>query len=212
MIVLASCDISYFRDHYESFYFSAKSCGYEPHINIINPDDEILNSNIENVTYSYGPNSKVFYSINRFLIAENYIKNGVLVTDIDCIFNEKMQEPKEDIGLFLRKNNPNHMKVAAGIVWLNNTKNAKIFIDKVKNYLYNSKQVWFVDQLALYRAYLDTKSNLSCFEFSQMHMDWEFIDSSLMWTGKGNRKFNNLLYKEKKEEYSGRFKSKRRSR
>ena len=199
MKVLASCDSKYFEDHYSAFYNSAVKCGYDVHINIINPTDKLKNSNIKNVSYSYGPNTKVFFACNRFLIAKNFLEDGVLITDIDCFFNKRLPDIKEDIGLFLRPQNPLHMKVAAGILWLNDTEKAKLFIENTEKRLENPT-IWYEDQIALHRSYRELKKEISCFKFNISHMDWEFSENSYIWTGKGNRKYKNKKYLKRKEE------------
>jgi hypothetical protein len=202
MKVLASCDSEYYKTHYKAFYKSAVSCGYVPHINIINPTEDIINSEIPNCSYTFGDKDRVFYSINRFLIAEEFIgEEGVLITDIDCFFNKPIPQISDDIGLFLRENEKFYgMKVAAGILWLGNTDVAKLFIREVIKKIKESNRKWYVDQIAIYDSYNKLKNNMKVFEFDKTYMDWDFIDTSYMWTGKGNRKHNNRVYLNRKKE------------
>lgn len=205
MKVLASCDSIYFIEHYKAFYFSAKNVGYTPNIVVINPTEEVrrIGDTLDNISYiTHRSPDKVYYSINRFMIAHSFIKDeGILITDIDCFFNKKLPEIKEDVGLFLREYEKfPGMKVAAGIVWINNTSNGLLFAEKLKNQINEKPKNWFVDQYALYEVYLNLKDSLSVFPFDKKHMDWEFTNTSYMWTGKGDRKYKNKEYLQRKRE------------
>lgn len=202
MRVLASCDSKYFLDHHKAFYRSAVDCGYIPHINVINPTKEVLKTYVPNLRVTYGPDVKVFYAINRFLIADKYISDeGILITDIDCFFNKPMPRIEEDVGLFLREYESfPGMKVAAGIMWINRTPAAKEYITRVANNIKNRPQEWYVDQLAIYEEYINMKDKMSTFVFDNTHMDWEYNNDSYMWTGKGSRKYTNSTYLGKKKQ------------
>lgn len=203
MNVLACCDSKYFLEHHKAFYLSAKKVSYTPHIVVVNPTREVKNisNNLENIHYIFQENPDIVqYSINRFIIADTYIgSEGVLITDIDCFFNKKLPEIKEDVGVFLREYEKfPGMKVAAGIVWLNSTEKGKLFAQELKNKINQKPKEWYVDQYALYETYLELKNSISVFTFSQEHMDWEFTNTSYMWTGKGDRKHKNVSYLKRK--------------
>jgi hypothetical protein len=200
--VLASCDSTYFLEHHKAFYCSAVEAGLEPIINVINPTEEVkfLGDQLTGIDYSYYKNpSKPFLASNRFIIAEEYLKEGLLITDIDCFFNKKIPKISEDIGLFLRENNKfKGMKVAAGILWLSGNLKSRQFISAVRNKLLKRNMEWYVDQVAIYDTYLECRNNISVFKFTNTHMDWEFTENSYMWTGKGNRKYKNQTYLNRK--------------
>ena len=42
----------------------------------------------------------------------------------------------------------------------------------------------------------------SCRIFGPEFMDWEFIEGTTIWTGKGPRKYDNPVYVGKKEEFA----------
>ena len=185
MKVLASCDPIYYKEHSTAFINSCLDVGMQPVIRLA------YNS------------TKEFYACNRFLVAEEYLEPaGVLITDVDCYFNKALPDIEEDVGIFLREYEKfPGMKVAAGILWLNNTEKARLFITRVREIITSQPLVWYADQLALYKAYNEYKNNTSFFIFDNTHMDWEFNDDSYMWTGKGNRKFHNTTYLKKKRHY-----------
>ena len=62
---------------------------------------------------------------------------------------------------------------------------------------------WFVDQVALYEQYIeegwDKRSDF--IDFGANVMDWQFLPDSYIWTGKGDRKYNNTTYVNKKVEF-----------
>ena len=199
MRVLASCDSNYFLEHHKAFYNSAIKNNYEPYIHIINPSEEVkdIAKNLKNISFEQGENNKVYFSCNRFLILKNFISpKGILVTDIDCFFNKPMPPIKEDVGIFLREYEPYPgMKVAAGLLWVNDTENSFTFTNRFVHNLKNQKKQWYADQYALYKTYNELKDTISFFYFDNNFMDWEFKDDSYMWTGKGNRKFKNINYR-----------------
>ena len=162
MKVLASCDPIYYKEHSDAFINSCKHVGLDPHIEVLSEG------------------TKEDFARNRFLIAEKYLEpDGVLITDIDCYFNKKLPPIKEDVGIFLREyENYPGMKVAAGLLWLNNTINAKTFILDVKDQLLDSREGWYADQIALYSSYNKFKDSMSFFIFNNNHMDWEFNENS----------------------------------
>lgn len=210
MKVLASCDSSYFLEHYKAFYFSAIEAGMTPIINIVNPTKEVrlLAQELSNIDYTYYDNpAKALLASNRFIIAKNYLdENGLLITDIDCFFNRKLPKIKKDIGLFLREQNSfEGMKVAAGIMWLSGNLKSKQFISSVKKKILESRMEWYVDQKAIYDVYLQYENKLSVFVFNNTHMDWEFTEQSYMWTGKGNRKYNNKIYLNRKRQHESSY-------
>lgn len=159
---------------------------------------------------------KTYFSALRFLecgkiIGQNLVP--LLILDIDSIINEEIHINDDiDFGLYLRENNITGnnsyeiegMKVAAGAVYL--TPNAKPFIDDVMQYLFNNSLIWFCDQHALYSAYKKNKTKLKFEDLAKENLlDWEFKSGSAVWTGKGQRKFNNKTYIERKKEYDDRL-------
>lgn len=202
MNVFASCDSVYFLEHSDAFINSALQAGYTPKILVINPTREIKNLNNPYVQYNYSNlQTKSFYASNRFLTGSNFLtEEGLLITDIDCFFLRKMPTIKESVGLFLRPyERSEQMKVAAGIVWLSGDAASRNFIQAVAENIYARKDAWYVDQLALYDEY--KKLNTPVFRFQKYHMDWTFQEDSFMWTGKGNRKYKDVIYLERKKVY-----------
>jgi len=205
MRVLASCDSIYFLEHHKAYYTSAKAVGYTPYIHVINPTPEVMSiiKTLSNITVELNSiKNVVYYACNRFYMAKDYLQyEGILVTDIDCIFNKYMEAPEEDIGLFFRNRKEIHAKLAVGIVWMNSTPGGRKFAYDAANLVQQEKQVWFADQIGVYKAYDLNRNSLTCFTFEEQHMDWTFKPTSYMWTGKGSRKFRDRIYVNKKKQY-----------
>jgi len=205
--VFASCDSDYFHEHAAAWYYSAFRAGYTPIIEVVNPDEKVKNyverrkmANVHYVTVE-SP-SKAFLCSNRFHNAHKYITDaGLLITDIDCYFQAMPAPYKEDVGLFFRPENPDHMKIAAGIVWYSGSPISLEFAKSVSEHIHQLPDQWFVDQIALLLSYVKFKDEATFFPFTQLQMDWEFQEGTYMWTGKGPRKHENKTYLTKKKEH-----------
>ena len=211
MRVFASCDSAYFHEHAHAWYSSALKCLYTPIIEVVNPDEEVKRVVEENkwnhVYYVEVDNpSKSYLCSNRFHSAEKYLtEDGLLITDIDCYFNHNMPAPEADVGLFFRPGNPDHMKIAAGIVWYSGSDISKEFAQAVSHNITKLKDQWFVDQLGILYTFaqfqtLANQNSIKFYAFTQKHMDWEFQEGTYMWTGKGPRKHFNSTYVRRKKE------------
>ena len=54
----------------------------------------------------------------------------------------------------------------------------------------------------MWERYNRAMHNTSCRIFGPEFMDWEFIENTTIWTGKGPRKYDNPVYVGKKEEFA----------
>jgi hypothetical protein len=106
--------------------------------------------------------------------------------------------PQQNSGYFPRdyEHQP-ELKVAAGALYL--TESAIGICHRIIEELNYLELRWFADQIAISRAFAD---DVSSFRFDNKFMDWEFSDNSCIWTGKGDRKYNNEKYLEKKNYYN----------
>jgi hypothetical protein len=113
------------------------------------------------------------------------------------------------VGLYLRDPLPNTVgwenhgtHVAAGLVLLNHVnemdRTHREFIDRVIEKIESYRLQWFVDQVALWETYqdmlLDTDNADKFLKLTDNELDWEFKPDTLIWTGKGDRKYNNVKY------------------
>lgn len=233
--VLSSCDSAYLKDHAPAFITSCVLAKNNVHLHIINPSKTdlafaqglriyantisstriTLSSEEQNLDGFDSESIRTYYACNRFLIA-NYLLQmsnlSLFITDIDCVFMKHIDEPDADIGLFLREPLPGTnswetegSRVAAGCVYYNS--NMTIFAQEVTNIIHNHDMKWFVDQLALNTVYQKHKNNLKLYRYKSNFMDWEFLPDTSIWTGKGNRKYENKTYLNKKDDFSNMLKN-----
>jgi len=232
-IILASCDSKYFNEFGIPLAYSCNEAGNNLHLHVMDPEPmdyataSLVNSDLDiELTMSSetgGPKTREYYSCNRFIVAPHFIRNGVnklLIIDTDCLVMKHLEFPDAKLGLFLRDPIPGTVgwenegtHVAAGIVYY--TRESLTFADEVSTTLRNNKLVWFIDQVALWRAYQVLSSRHGtmfadplyeeCHVFGSNDMDWEFIDGTNIWTGKGPRKYTNETYCNKQSYYMDMF-------
>jgi hypothetical protein len=158
------------------------------------------------------PQNREYYSCNRFIIAPYLLKHcdNLMIVDADCLVMNHVSFPDADLGLYLREPWKDHNEwetmashVAAGIVYY--TKNSIGFAEQVSHALCSNDLIWFIDQVALWVQYKKDVLHDSTMKFIQFDnmarhvgypawMDWEFKHNSLIWTGKGDRKYTNENY------------------
>jgi hypothetical protein len=211
-VILTSCDSNYFKNFAVPLVYSANENDTNLHVHVINPDEEDfvifekMKSRVNiDLTLSYektrSPVGREYYSCNRFMIAPLFLEKAekLLIIDTDCLIMKKLVFPKTDYGLFLRDPLPNTnewetegSRVAAGIVYFNKT--AIEFATLVRNILLNNQLIWFIDQRALWEAHKQFNQSLTYQTFDNNDMDWEFVEGTTIWTGKGNRKYTDQKY------------------
>jgi len=206
MRVLAACDPFYYWAHGQTFYRSALDAGYTPVIHVVNPTPEVIEHvntlGIEfGISVYAGPHIKNHYAHSRFYAAEHYLSTGsILITDIDVIFQKVLPAIEEDVGVFIRENEAfPGMKSMAGILWLQNNDNGYRFIRLVSEYTSKKPEEWYSDQYAIYDAYHALKDQMSFKYFSNKELDWDFRPDTYIWSGKGNRKYTNQTYINRKK-------------
>ena len=234
-VVYAACDSKYFMDHAAPFIYSANDIGKNVHIHICNPTDEvwtksiILNADTDiRVTYTandldmstsgdhQGPvqeeAERTYYACLRFLYLQDIVVRAskVLALDIDCLLMKKFDFPTAPIGYFPRESlsgtvgwEQQGTKVAAGIFYIEDYAHA--VASQICRRIEQGPFDWFLDQIALSEV-MDFVPKERVEEFNEYFMDWNFRDGSVIWTGKGDRKFNNIKYVKAKKEFD-RYKS-----
>ena len=216
---LISCDGNYFREHASPFIQSCSEQGEHVHLHVINPDKdtfEMMNvlKCFEKLSMSYEENSprdRVYYACNRFIVASVLLNQtgvfNLMISDVDALLMRPWKYPNEPIGLFLREPlegtigwEKEGTKIAAGLVYLQNTEENRLYMGRVADYIMYEKQPqWFLDQIALNacKKYITSPIHV----FDNRTMDWEFSPDSTMWTGKGDRKYKDVKYLAKKREF-----------
>ena len=227
--IMASCDGKYLHDHAKGLVSSCAIAKNNVHIHVTNPRDKehryldylkagysmmnpegIMTTSYDTIDISKhnDKQKKTFYACNRFIVAPEIVKSDVLILDVDCYLMEHIDLLDCDVGLFLRNDNAYKEwggiagKVAAGAVFVK--KEHIDFLNYVKDFITNNKLDWFVDQVALYKAYKEF-SHKNYYKFDNTFMDWDFKPNTKIWTGKGPRKSQNATYGKKHKEFRSRF-------
>jgi hypothetical protein len=151
---------------------------------------------------------RTVYACERFVkivdIMEHDSQEDYLIIDTDCLVMSHIEKPNDDqVGLFLREPLPgtqgwenNGTRVAAGVVYYSHE--AINFAKKVRLRIKQGPYNWFLDQVALNETHQSEMSAYRYHYFDEKFMDWEFIEGTTIWTGKGPRKYDNPTYLTKK--------------
>ena len=236
-LIYTACDTKYFYDHALAFCKSAANNKQLVHIAISPPlhgfpipeHIDYIRNFLSLFTeeqrkyvvppkildYFYECNIKeerAYYAALRFLELPFVLAHfgQVLVTDIDCFFNQEILfDAETDVGVYLRdgKNlganeyEKQGMNIAAGAFYV--TDMSREFVSEIKRNLLREPLIWFSDQKAIYDAFQLYSSNMNILDFSKdpNFLDWEFKDTSAIWTGKGARKHENKNYLARKKEF-----------
>lgn len=154
---------------------------------------------------------RTIYACDRFVsiveVMENNPDEDYLIVDTDCLIMKHIEKPDDDqVGLFLREPLPQTQgwenqgtRVAAGVVYYSSE--ALPFARQVMRRIKNGPYNWFLDQVALNEIHQKELSNYRYHYFDQQFMDWEFVEGTTIWTGKGPRKYDNPTYVTKKNHF-----------
>jgi hypothetical protein len=169
----------------------------------------MININDENLRRdTHWPDAeRTAYACDRFLHASTVMENhkeDLLIIDTDCLVMQHIEPIKDDqIGLFLREPLPGVQgwetqgtRVAAGAVFV--SQDAAPFLETVAARIRKGPVRLFLDQVALNEAYQEHMGDYRFRYFDAQFMDWEFVEGTTIWTGKGPRKYDNPTYLAKK--------------
>jgi len=231
MKLFASCDPTYLNLHAPALVASAARAGNNLHLHVINanaPEVDFLHylsSKWESMTessftfswkhqYTFHQDSeqqRTIFACDRFVTIveamERFPDEDWMIIDTDCLIMNHIEKPDDDqIGLFLREPLPGTVgwenqgsRVAAGVVYYSHE--ALPFARKVMYRIKHGPNAWFLDQIALNETYQAELSNYRFHYYDAQFMDWEFIEGTTIWTGKGPRKYDNPTYLTKKNEF-----------
>tara|TARA_B100000902_G_scaffold399258_1_gene469297 strand:- start:5794 stop:6516 length:723 start_codon:yes stop_codon:yes gene_type:complete len=214
--VFAACDSKYFMDHASPFVNSASLAGKPVHIHVVNPTNDCLLEakrleNLANTPVTFTGNvmeipddpdaMKCTYASLRFFVLPYLLEKieKIMVLDIDCMVMRDFEFPDKPCGLFVRQPVTylsdwikEGTKIAAGIVYFDRS-----YIDKTKKLIeiINSlPRTWYADQVALNKLLVEHINHEDVFVFGGNFMDWNFLDGTVIWTGKGKSKTDNPRY------------------
>ncbi len=231
-VVFAACDSAYFIEHGPAFVYSADDANHDVHIHVVNPTPEVLSlagvlsattkmarftitfNDIEINQHPFNGNDgmvRTYYACLRFLVAPHILKTAgeMLILDIDGVIMNEFDFPTKSVGYFPREPLPGTQgweqegtRVAAGVVYYN--KDAMPIAQEVAEVMSKMELKWFADQIALSRV-LGKLPKEQVHHFDSQFMDWEFIEGTTIWTGKGPRKYDNPTYVKQKDSYNERL-------
>lgn len=230
MVLFSSVDPVYFNRFIPALAESAHRNGQALHVNVVNPSSTVERlaavlsscycrftaSYTYDDTYELSPEEKrTYYASHRFLMAPHLmLETGadLVIVDADSLVNRNLDTKflsEYDFGLFLRDSLPGTIgwenlgtKVAAGMVYYSGPRGQHIATSVSKRIVGYGLR-WFVDQVSLREEYEAMSDRSRFFQFTREHLDWEFTESSWIWTGKGDRKYNSDEYVKKYNHYQG---------
>ena len=156
------------------------------------------------------PEIRAYYASLRFLVAPHILQTcgAMLIVDIDSIIMNEFDYPMLPVGYFPREvanwaaNDWEKIgsTVAAGAVYYH--KNAFEVAAGVADEISKLPMQWFNDQVALAKTINRIQQRDLLHKFDGNFMDWEFNESSIIWTGKGTRKYDNPEYVAEKKRWN----------
>ena len=229
--IFTSCDSKYLRDHGKAYITSCAKAQNNVHLHVVNaigedwtymqtlkigyeilfPSGEMtISSEDTDINNLSEEQKRTYYACNRFVVAASVLSAPMMITDIDCLIMKHIEPLDTDIGLFLREPLPGvnewekqGSKVAAGAVYA--TPKSKEFLEATAKIILDNELRWFLDQTALNVSYEHFNKKYSCTTFGPDFMDWEFVEGTTIWTGKGSRKYDNIVYVGMKNYYHNQF-------
>jgi hypothetical protein len=131
----------------------------------------------------------------------------VLYMDADCIVRRELSGLLDlmdgsDIVIHKRDSLPDFMRVCAALIGVRRTSASLDFVARLISRIDEiGNRLFFSDQLAFHQIASagDSAAAIAC--LPSTYIDWEFRPDSHIWTGKGQRKFENKVYREEEARY-----------
>jgi len=197
-LIYAICDQAYFHTHAEAFRRSGESHGNIIFIELIRPNDHV-----EWVERLPPHDRKTFYVMLRFLLLPKLLKHcqGILVCDIDSVFNAKIEFPDEyDMGIFFRPwlGEPS-LKVLCSATYF--TPRAIPFLERVRDRLLASSGEWGCDQAAIWQQTVEDEGKYNILQLDQDFISFDRFADAPIWTAKGPTRKCDPTYLARKQAY-----------
>lgn len=139
-------------------------------------------------------NFRVFYISKKL----KETKSSLLYMDCDSLVRKGLSfkdfENSGDISILHRDSLDKRFKFATGIIFTRNNSSTKKFFRDWEAAILPKIHTWFSDQITFFENYMKYKNIIVFSQLDKKFIDWEFKDNSIVWTGKGSRKKNNLKY------------------
>jgi hypothetical protein len=194
------------------------------HVHVVNPDPRVPRAvkviakllPALGLTYSYEQvdfagcsdvHIRTYYASIRFVrLAEIFARAQAVYfcLDADCVARDDIAARVSalqiaDIGIRMRYSEQPHLSVAAGALMLRPTAAAAKFINRVGTLIRRTLEAreaeWYLDQVVLSHVLRDLGDRaVGVSQLDMTYIDWFFHDSSVIWTGKGERKSEDRRY------------------
>jgi hypothetical protein len=159
---------------------------------------------------------KAAYCVNlRARALQSLLMDGhdyVLFMDADCIVRRELSGLLDlmdgcDIVIHKRDSAPDFMRVCAALIGARRTAASMDFVRRlVRRVDEIGDRLFFSDQLAFHQVASSGDSAAFITHLPSSYIDWEFRPDSHIWTGKGQRKFENMVYREEEARYRSQVK------
>jgi len=132
----------------------------------------------------------------------------VLFMDADCIVRKSLaglaaMMADHDILIHQRPTMPDYMRVCAAVIAVRRTAASIGFFEKLMRRIDQiGNRLFFADQLAFHQVATDPETDIAIAHLPTPYIDWDFHPDSFIWTGKGQRKFNNETYLLEEQSYN----------
>lgn len=154
---------------------------------------------------------KAGYCVNlRARALQGLLMDGhdyVLYMDADCIVRRELSGLLDlmdgcDIVIHKRESAPDFMRVCAALIGVRRTAASLDFVERLVRRIDEiGNRLFFSDQLAFHQIASSADSGAAIAHLPSSYIDWEFRPDSHIWTGKGQRKFENMVYREEEARY-----------
>ncbi|MFG0826862.1 hypothetical protein ACF8R6_00500 [Pseudomonas sp. CJQ_7] len=124
--------------------------------------------------------------------------DSLLVNPIDQDFTDKKDADIVIVRRDLKQEQPDHLAIATGSIWLSPTSKVSEFLDGISAQIDQGVEArsleWFVDQKLFYRQMKSYEGSLKVYNLKRKYADWTFSPDSILWAGKGGLKLYDLRF------------------
>lgn len=172
----------------------------------LNPNKTLNKGNV-----SYSERGAYSANIRMNILYDLMIKGCqyLLYVDVDSIIRKDLSTLfdliKSTEVTFQKTGSGNqYSKFKSGVIGVKTTPNSLLFFKKVSEFIEkNGYCTWGIDQLSLYHIFNEMIETKKC-DWQQLpttYLDYSFNTDSIIWTGKGQRKYLNNIYVNEYQKY-----------
>jgi hypothetical protein len=131
----------------------------------------------------------------------------VLFMDADCLVRRDLtglirMMDEGDILIHKRPQAQEFMQVCAAVIGVTCTARSILFFERLITRIDQiGNRLFFADQLAFHLTAVESGGDVTITHLPSEYIDWEFQEGSFIWTGKGQRKYDNEAYLQEEARY-----------